>query len=42
MYRVRQQDLPFQGSPHHFVGTDNGDVSAWSIDAASVWREIVS
>ena len=20
MYRVRQQDLPFQGSSHHFVG----------------------
>ena len=27
MYRVRQQDLPFQGSSHHFVGADNGDVS---------------
>jgi quercetin dioxygenase-like cupin family protein len=27
MYRVRQEDLPFQGSSHHFVGADNGDVS---------------
>jgi hypothetical protein len=27
MYRVRQQDLPFQGSSHHFVGADNGDVN---------------
>jgi len=27
MYRVRQQDLPFQGSSHQFVGADNGDVS---------------
>lgn len=26
MYRVRQQDLPFQGSSHQFVGADNGDV----------------
>ena len=28
MYRVRQQDLPFKGSSHHFVGADNGDVNA--------------
>ena len=27
MYRVRQQDLPFKGSSHQFVGADNGDVS---------------
>ena len=27
MYRVRQQDLPFKGSSHHFVGADNGDVA---------------
>src|SRR3989442_14379392 len=27
MYRVRQQDLPFQGSSHQFVGADNGDVN---------------
>ncbi len=27
MHRVRQQDLPFQGSSHHFVGADQGDVS---------------
>jgi hypothetical protein len=25
MYRVRQQDLPFQGSSHQFVGAENGD-----------------
>ena len=24
MYRVRQQDLPFVGSSHQFVGADNG------------------
>lgn len=27
MYRTRQQDLPFQGSSHHFIGADNGDVN---------------
>lgn len=26
MYRVRQQDLPFQGSSHQFVGANHGDV----------------
>lgn len=26
MYRVRQQDLPFQSSSHQFVGADYGDV----------------
>jgi quercetin dioxygenase-like cupin family protein len=26
MHRVRQQDLPFQGSSHQFVGADQGDV----------------
>ena len=26
MYRVRQEDLPFVGSSHNFVGADNGDV----------------
>ena len=26
MLRVRQQDLPFQGSSHHFVGADHGNV----------------
>ena len=26
MYRVRQQDLPFVGSSHQFVGADQGDV----------------
>jgi quercetin dioxygenase-like cupin family protein len=27
MHRVRQQDLPFVGSSHQFVGADQGDVS---------------
>jgi len=27
MYRVRQQDLPFVGSSHQFVGADHGDVA---------------
>lgn len=27
MHRVRQQDLPFKGSSHHFVGADQGDVA---------------
>lgn len=26
MLRVRQTDLPYRGSSHHFVGVDNGDV----------------
>jgi hypothetical protein len=26
MYRVRQEDLPFKGSSHQFVGADHGDV----------------
>ncbi len=26
MYRVRQQDRPFAGSSHQFVGADQGDV----------------
>jgi quercetin dioxygenase-like cupin family protein len=26
MYHVRQQDLPFKGSSHRFVGADHGDV----------------
>ena len=26
MYRVRQEDLPFRGSSHQFVGADNGEV----------------
>jgi quercetin dioxygenase-like cupin family protein len=26
MYHVRQEDLPFAGSSHQFVGADNGDV----------------
>jgi quercetin dioxygenase-like cupin family protein len=25
MHRVRQEDLPFRGSSHHFVGADQGD-----------------
>jgi quercetin dioxygenase-like cupin family protein len=27
MYRVRQEDLPFKGLSHNFVGADNGDVN---------------
>ena len=27
MYRVRQEDLPFKGISHNFVGADNGDVN---------------
>lgn len=36
MYRVRQEDLPFRGSSHHFVGADNGDVgiSAFLLNAS--------
>lgn len=26
MHRVRQEDLPFRGSSHHFVGAEQGDV----------------
>lgn len=26
MHRVRQQDLPFVGSSHQFIGADQGDV----------------
>ena len=27
MHRARQQDLPFRGSSHNFVGADHGDVN---------------
>jgi quercetin dioxygenase-like cupin family protein len=27
MHRIHQDDLPFRGSSHHFVGADNGDVN---------------
>ena len=27
MYRVRQEDLPFVGLSHNFVGADSGDVN---------------
>lgn len=27
MHRVRQEDLPFKGLSHNFVGADNGDVN---------------
>ena len=27
MHRVRQDELPFQGSSHQFVGADQGDVN---------------
>ena len=34
MHRVRQQDLPFQGSSHHFVGADHGvNVSVFLLSA---------
>jgi mannose-6-phosphate isomerase-like protein (cupin superfamily) len=26
MHRIRQEDLPFRGSSHHFVGADQGNV----------------
>jgi quercetin dioxygenase-like cupin family protein len=27
MYRVRQEDLPYKGASHNFIGADNGDVN---------------
>ena len=33
MYRVRQQDLPFQGSSHQFVGADNGSITHLVVSA---------
>jgi quercetin dioxygenase-like cupin family protein len=27
MYRIRQEDLPFVGSSHQFVGAEHGDVN---------------
>ncbi len=30
MYRVRQEDLPFQGSSHQFVGAEHGAVGSGS------------
>ena len=35
MHRVRQEDLPFRGSSHHFVGADQGgvDVSVFLLNA---------
>ena len=27
MYRIKQDDLPFRGSSHNFVGADQGDVN---------------
>jgi quercetin dioxygenase-like cupin family protein len=35
MYRVRQEDLPFVGSSHQFIGADQGDVgiSAFLLNA---------
>ena len=34
MHRVRQQDLPFQGNSHHFVGADHGvNVSVFLLSA---------
>ena len=36
MYRYRQQDLPFAGSSHQFVGAERGDVgiSVFLLEAA--------
>ena len=36
MHRVRQQDLPFVGSSHQFVGADQGgvDISVFLLSAA--------
>jgi mannose-6-phosphate isomerase-like protein (cupin superfamily) len=36
MHQVRQEQLPFRGMSHQFVGADNGDVgiSAYFVDAA--------
>lgn len=31
MYRIRQQDLPFQGSSHQLVGADNGFAAAFAV-----------
>ena len=35
MYRVRQEELPFVGSSHQFIGADQGDVgiSAFLLNA---------
>jgi quercetin dioxygenase-like cupin family protein len=35
MYRTRQEQLPFQGMSHQFVGADNGEVgiSAYFVNA---------
>ena len=35
MFRFRQQDLPFHGSSHHFIGAEHGDVgiSAFLVSA---------
>jgi quercetin dioxygenase-like cupin family protein len=27
MHRIRQDELPYRGSSHHFVGANNGDVN---------------
>ncbi len=36
MYRVRQEDLPFQGSSHQFVGAENGDVNVSAVNGEEV------
>ena len=35
MFRFRQQNLPFHGSSHHFIGAEHGDVgiSAFLVSA---------
>ena len=40
MYRVRQQDLPFHGSSHHFVGADNGDVNVTDRSSRSMYTSV--
>lgn len=39
MYGVRQEDLPFQGLSHNFVGADNGDVHRHPYDEVQFVRE---
>ncbi len=36
MHRIRQEELPFAGSSHHFVGADQGnvDISVFLLSAA--------
>jgi hypothetical protein len=29
MHRIRQEDLPFKGLSHNFIGAENGDVNSF-------------